>query len=367
MNSLLEDIRADMKTKQPEEKKFEPHGITGQQLDALDIPPMKWAVEGILPEGACLLAGSPKIGKSWLALNLALAVANGGVALGRIKVEQGNVLYLALEDGTRRLQSRQRKLMASLGISPPERIVFFTRWPKCGEGGLGAIKEAMTKHKPRLVIVDTLARIQDSPKGNDNKYLVDYQLVGSLQELGLEMGIAIVLITHVRKSGAGKVRAADPLEEVSGTMGLTGAADVVLVLSKTREEKSGTLFVTGRDVIEQEFRMLWDGQYCQWSIAEGGDVHDPDAGCTAEQRKILAALRQALRPISPAEIAKVIGKEVNATQQALKRMHEVGLIERPCYGRYTHTPHSKSDHHSDTRSYSDSTFTETENHPTPFG
>jgi hypothetical protein len=96
MSDLADNVIAALEYQGKEKPRFQPIGITDTELEALDLGEMKWAVEGLIPEGASLLAGSPKIGKSWFAFNLAVAIANGGVAFGKIKVERGNVLYLAL-------------------------------------------------------------------------------------------------------------------------------------------------------------------------------------------------------------------------------------------------------------------------------
>src|SRR5947209_20621686 len=101
-----------------------------RELWCMNLGEVRYAVGGIIPEGACLLAGAPKLGKSWLALNIALAAAEGGVALGMVPVEQGPVLYLALEDRPRRLQSRPRKLLGPAGQDPPEGREFAVAWPR---------------------------------------------------------------------------------------------------------------------------------------------------------------------------------------------------------------------------------------------
>jgi hypothetical protein len=90
----------------------------GVWLDKQVFPPLAYAIPGVIPEGSVLHIGAPKIGKSWLVLTFGLASASGGRALG-IKVEQRPVLYLALEDGNRRLQDRSRKLLGPGEPIPP--------------------------------------------------------------------------------------------------------------------------------------------------------------------------------------------------------------------------------------------------------
>src|SRR5258708_7721088 len=113
---------------QPEPSSFEytPAPFTLQELLDRELPPIQWAIPDILPEGLTLLAGKPKLGESGLALAMALAVAAGGGALGTLPVTQGEVLYLALEDNERRLQSRTQHLLASMS-SVPNTIAFQLR------------------------------------------------------------------------------------------------------------------------------------------------------------------------------------------------------------------------------------------------
>src|SRR5215208_1743774 len=78
--------------------------FSAADLLEMDLPPIKWTIPEILPEGVTILAGKAKIGKSFLAFGLCVAVATGGEALGKIPVGRGDVLYVALEDNQRRLK-----------------------------------------------------------------------------------------------------------------------------------------------------------------------------------------------------------------------------------------------------------------------
>src|SRR5215218_1452231 len=102
------------------EKNGKPETFTAADLMALELPEVRWAVPGIVPEGVTLLAGKPKLGKSWLTLDLGVAISTGRVALGTKRVEQGECLYLALEDNRRRLQTRLHKLLS--GAAGPKRL-----------------------------------------------------------------------------------------------------------------------------------------------------------------------------------------------------------------------------------------------------
>ena len=118
------------------------NALSATELMAIEFPEPRWIVPGIVPEGTTILAGKPKMGKSWLALGTSVAVAAGGVALGTKKVERGAVLYLALEDNPRRLQSRLKKLLP--GGAAPEGLELATEWPRLGDGGLRPLKPGST-------------------------------------------------------------------------------------------------------------------------------------------------------------------------------------------------------------------------------
>src|SRR5829696_6178420 len=228
-----------------------PETVSAADLMAAELPPVRWGVRGVLPEGVTLLAGKPKLGKSWLALGICVAVASGGVALGTRQVEWGEVLYLALEDNRRRLQKRLGKMLRE---PAPEGLEMATAWPKLDEGGVEALKSWLGEHpEARLVAVDTLAKTRPRTRGQ-NVYQEDYAALEELLPLAAEHGVAIVVVHHTRKMAA-----ADPLDEISGSTGLTGGVDGALVLKRDRGRADAYLHVTGRDIEEeQELALRWD-------------------------------------------------------------------------------------------------------------
>ena len=149
------------------------------QLGKMVFPPIKYAVPGLIPEGCSILAGRPKLGKSWLALDIALAVARGNYCLGDFKCEQGDVLYLALEDNGRRLRSRVEKVSPPLALdSWPKALDFATEWERCDEGGLDKLRQwADLKPNPRLIIVDVLAQFRSGRGNSETFYESDYRAV----------------------------------------------------------------------------------------------------------------------------------------------------------------------------------------------
>jgi Fe2+ or Zn2+ uptake regulation protein len=328
--------------------------FTAAELEGMRFPEPRWAVEGVLAEGLSILGGRPKIGKSWLALALGAAIASGGTALGRIPTEAGDVLYLALEDNKRRLQERMRRIVQ--GGSWPERLHLTNAWPKTGAGGLDLLDEWCDAHpEARLVIVDTLARVRPIRSGRGDLYAEDYRIGQDLKALADSHGIAVLVVHHLRKMDSD-----DPLELLSGTLGLPGAADSVLVMKRERGKDDATLFVTGRDVEERELAVEWDESLWQWVHRGSAEEYR-----RSEARKeILELLEKEGEPLSPREIADGVGKKDTAVRQLLRSMVQDGEVLRhgtSSQTRYTlaegdhdhHDDHGTHDHHGSTFSWED--------------
>ena len=158
---------------------WKPNIITAPELVQKEFKPIQWAVDGILPEGVTLLVGAPKLGKSWLCLNLAVSVALGGKAFGKVDCQPGNVLYLALEDNQRRMK---RRLLAMDFDDPPANLEFSFDWFRLGdEHGDAYIAKWLNQHSDaRLIIVDTLKKIRKRVNGSSNLYDSDYEALEPL-------------------------------------------------------------------------------------------------------------------------------------------------------------------------------------------
>jgi RecA-family ATPase len=290
----------------------------------MTFPLLSFVVPGLIPEGLSIVAGRPKVGKSWLALDVCLAVASGRPCLGNRKPTQGDALYCALEDSRRRLQSRIDKLISPISDSWPERVTLATSWSRLDQGGADDIASwADSVDEPRLVVLDTLAAVRPARSGN-NGYTEDYESVASLHQLAKDIGIAIVVLHHTRK-----MEAEDPIDTVSGTLGLTGCADTILVLR--RESRGTTLYLRGRDIEEAEHAVTFDKQSCRWSIlGEANEVHRSN-----ERNCILAALRlSGADELAPQEIAATVGMTDTNVRKLLGKMVEDGELEKRGRGKY---------------------------------
>lgn len=295
---------------------------TAAELQAMQFPPLKYVVPGFIAEGCTILAGPPKLGKSWLMLDAGLAVASGGTCFGGA-CDQGAVLYLALEDNHRRLKERISKLLGS-DEEWPSAFLYAVSWERADCGGTERIRHwLLAADKPRLVVVDVLAKFRPAG-GTENSYAADYAAVSGLQALASEFGVAIVIVHHVRKAGSD----VDPFEKVSGTMGLTGAADTTLVLD--RSGSGITLYGRGRDIEEVEVDMRFERETCRWLVA--GPVEE--ARRSDERRRILAAVAAAGSALTPTEIAATTGMKPDNVRQLLHTMMASGELSRLGRGKY---------------------------------
>jgi hypothetical protein len=290
--------------------------FTAADLQGMDFPPINYVVPGYLVEGLTILAGKPKLGKSWLALDWALATAYGGTACGSIQCEWGDVLYCALEDNKRRLQRRLKQLLPSSDW--PGRLELITSLKRLDDGGLDAIRKwAEQAERPRLIVLDTLACVRPTRSCKDNSYDTDYAAISPLQGLAGELNLAVLVIHHVRK-----MESDDPLDMVSGTTGLTGAADTVLVLR--RDSQGTTLYGRGRDVDEIETAMSFDITTGRWKLLGAAD----EVRRSDERSRIVSAMLAADEPMGPSDIAAATGMKAENVRFLLHKMVGNGEIRK---------------------------------------
>ena len=325
--AILFDHAREFKTELLELFKAEPIKQKAQTITATDLmrrefQEPKFAVQDIIPEGLTLFAGKPKLGKSWLVLSVALAVASGGRAFGKIPVKQGAVLYLALEDSHRRLQTRLEQVLGD--DTPPDALEFRTEIPRLDDGGILEIRDWLDSHPDaRLIIIDTLARVKPRAAKNAQLYDADSDSLKPLHRLALERGLAILIVHHTRKAGAD-----DVFDTISSSTGLTGIVDAMMVLRRARGEATATLSVTGRDIEEQDLAMRFDPVTALWTIV--GDAKQYET-ITPERRAVLEILTN---PMTPAEVAKVLGRDAPSTRKLIFGMKQAGLVKRLENGKY---------------------------------
>lgn len=303
---------------------WEPKPVSAAAILGQKFRDVRWVIEKILPDGTYILAAKPKVGKSWFALQLSIAVACRLPMLGQ-DTKQGSVLYLALEDNERRIQRRLNKLLHDRLVDPAslDRLHFETRWRR-GIDGAADLAVWLEGHTDcRLVVIDTLERIRNSRTASGAVYAEDYAAIAPFKALSDRFGVAILIVHHTRKSDAD-----DPLEQVSGTLGLTGSADGVLVLTKPRGESRGELHVIGRD-IEQEgaFIVEFGKDTCMWTmVGESHEVAD-----TEQQQAVLDCIRE-LGPIQPKDIAAEIERKDATVRRFLQKLRKSGRVAKTSKG-----------------------------------
>ena len=307
--------------------------FNAQWLMGQVFPPTAYVVPGIIPEGMTLLVAAPKIGKSWMVLGLGVELSNGGNAFGSIPV--GNprpVLYLALEDGKRRLQDRLVRLNPS---EVSHRLEFMTDIPN-GQA-TATISEFMTRHAglDPVCILDTLGKVMP-PAGNGSQYGHDYSVLSALKATADAVpGSSLVIVHHTRKMDGG-----DFLDAVSGTQGIAGAADTVLVLRRERHDDRATLQVTSRDAAEGEYSLTltdtgaWqlDGE----SLAEASaaaQAAKATAGLGDRMVDVIAAVGRFPEGITPKDL-KVLLPDIANVDEYLRRAHDGSRIQKLSRGLY---------------------------------
>lgn len=245
--------------------------ISSKDLQQKQFPETYYAVEGMIPEGETVIAAPPKTGKSWLMLDMCLKVAKGEKFLA-FETRKSDTLYLALEDGDK---FEQERLNIVCPEDAPDNFYFvFDNILHLNEGftlQLDALLEKLPNTK--LVVIDTLNFIQYHPAKGESAYNCDYRTGRDLKAYAEKHGIAVVVVTHTTKM----IHAEDEMMNVSGTNGVTGAADAVVVLSKERRtDLDAKMFITGRKVRQSMHEIKFNDQSCIWEYKGVADVGDKD-------------------------------------------------------------------------------------------
>lgn len=304
-------------------------GVNAMTLDKKRFQPALFIIPGLIPSiGVTLLSSKPKVGKSWLILDLAIAATCNTFVLGEHKPLQGDVLYLSLEDSERRLQARIQKIIPQSVERWPEGLRLHIAWPRVDEGGVEAIAEWIddTRLRGRVVAfiaIDVLAMMRPATGRGEGAYDYDYRTLTGLKKLAQEKEVAIIIAHHLRKATAG-----DAQDNISGTLGIAGAADASIVIEATEFRKS--FDVRGRDVESRQFAVRFNQNTCRWTIL--GDAREVWAGET--RKKIVEILRKAVEPMTPKALQEVLGLRGDLVRKTLSRMldhREVLLTGRGLY------------------------------------
>jgi hypothetical protein len=285
-----------------------------------EFEPIKWILPHYITEGCTLFAGRPKIGKSWWVLLLVMAVSYGGKMLD-LQCESGDVLYCALEDNRRRMKARINKLEKAGAKYDMDHITIAHKMPRINSGAKAFIKNWVERvENPRLIIIDCLARVREPLAARQLAYDADYQTIEALQEIANKYNVAVIVVHHDRK-----LPADDPFDSVSGTLGLNGAADTIMIMQK-KSDNNALLMARGRDIEEISRAIAHDDG--MWKM-----LGDPVQLHLNEQRqRILEVLSTKPQPIR--QIAKAAEMKYDNAKKILNRMYVDATILKEGRGLY---------------------------------
>jgi hypothetical protein len=326
--------------------KWREKAATGKDIRAMKFNPITYLVPDLIPnEGITLICAKPKVGKSWLLLDIAIAATTDRFVLGDKKPVQGDVLYLALEDSLRRIQSRMTKLLPTFTGEWPDGLVFATEWRRVDQGGLDDIREwaAETKaagRKISFIAIDVLKMVRPPSKSGQPPYEADYEAIKGLHQLAIELGVPIIIVHHTRKA-----EAEDLIDKVSGTFGLSGAVDTIIVIER---QSQGTVFdVRGRDLEADSLAVEFNKNTCRWTILGlAAAVH-----CSTERKRILQVFATEDKPLTPKTVTDLLNCDASdpqlshsAVRQMLIRMAQNGDLIHPDTGKYALPPKNYDSH-----------------------
>lgn len=271
--ALAESGELDESEKKPENKL--PDLESAADLQMVEIEPVRAIIEAFRPEGLSIIAARPKQGKSWLELSRAINIASGQPVLGKYKTIRGKVLYLALEDSRRRMQSRMRTLLGDDALWPPD-LTFAYEWRRLDKGGIDDLRAWLKENSDASeIVIDTFTRIKPPKRSGADSYQHDAEVTAALQRLAVDYQVSVVLIMHTRKA-----ESSDPFDLVSGTLGTNASADAIEVLVKKPATGTTVLHFTSRDFEAKTLELNFENGL--WSLL--GDAVDPatEQDCIAE-------------------------------------------------------------------------------------
>jgi len=290
------------------------------KIMATNYPKIKWAVKDIIPEGLTILAGRPKFGKSWLMLGLSYAIATGTKAWMFGETTKGSVYYLALEDSERRLQDRVLS-MEGYFDDFPENLHIYTDFPRIGEGFIEEVELLIAgDDNIGVIIVDTLQKIR--PKSNGGKrnlYQAEYEDYEKVQKLAITSGVPIITVHHTRKGSNSKAKPGNPIDEMSGSTGIQGVADTLIVC--VRDGSEGVMHVTGREVNEEDYPMVFNKRNMTWELFK------PESAQVDVGNMMLADWFKNNTTITAQEAAGVFDMNERTARRKLKKLAEEGKLQ----------------------------------------
>lgn len=234
--------------------------FAASDLEEKEIREKQPLITGFLNMGTYVFAGAPKVGKSFLVLETAYHVSTGTPMWG-YETRKADVLYLALEDDENRIKERLNRMF---GRELPKNLFISTSAGDLNGKLFLQLQYALCEHPDiKLIIIDTLQMI----RGEGSGYGSDYEAVGSLKKFADTFGLCMLIVHHTRKQGA-----KDIFDTISGSTGISGAADGAYVMYKEERISSGAAIdFTGRDREDKRIFLRRDPETLAWEMADPDD------------------------------------------------------------------------------------------------
>ena len=277
--------------------------ISAAELKTMKLSPPEFVVKDLLPVGLTFFAAPPKTGKSWLALDLCTAVATGSSFMG-METKKGAVLYLDLESREWRSRDRLQKMNAPM----PENLHIAYNAASIDGGLVDQLSNWIDgANTPRLIIIDTLGKVNGTSKRSENAYEASTRLLSPLHSLAQAMNVAIICITHLRKQTAAALD--DPFDAIVGSSGQFGVADTGWMITGRRGEER-QFIATGRDISQFTAQIEFNTDLYRWNfIGETEEVEKQRAIKQYNENPLVVTIRKL--------VADGAGRPVKITAQEL--------------------------------------------------
>ena len=316
-------------------KDFSSKGLDMHVLMNTEIAPLKYAIRPILPEGFVCIAGRPKAMKSWTMLKIAYAVVNGVDFMGH-KTEQGDVLYLALEDSKRRIKDRVIKMGEEKSKHPT--ILLADEIPYLGFGFEESIERWIDdSENPILIIIDTLARIKPRQgKKSGTAYDLDNELLNKLQTIAIQKNITIAFVTHLSKQSTDY-----SWDRIQGSVGMQGMTDAMWLIDRGETAKNASITGRGRDIVDFEYAVKWNEDKFQYDFEGNLQIVEMNENRREVLDAMLSLKNGGTEEVHPRDVCKhfsvsVTSKDGRRLSKTMQRMaNDFEIWKGSKYGTYT--------------------------------
>ncbi len=298
---------------------------TAEELLKRNIKKPVFVIDKILPAGVTILSSRPKVGKSFLALQLSQYISKGESIFEKYKSHPQNCLFLSYEDSDARLQDRLSKMNYAPNLDSDSHKLFIkTNFSGLDSYGLVELQLIVKEYKIGFIVVDTLAKAVHFKETKGNAYFDEYRKMGVLQKFASENNVSMLFVHHNRKQ-----ESMYSVDSVLGTSGISGGCDNIWIMNKVNTRVK--LDIYGKDIFESHLWLVFDNDNEHWGLI--GEA--PAATLTPERQEIYDLLKSADNPVRTGEIAAAVCKKTNNVSTLLKGMVNEGVVANPKTGYYT--------------------------------